>query len=223
MRNMRNVGFRNAQTIKPEIAPGNQVLRAEQAGSSGTFAELYASHSRRLYKTIIAITQNAEDAEDALQETFLRAYLALHAFEGRSNIYSWLTRIAINSALMILRRRRARPEILFDPQPDGHAKTSYFEVKDSAPNPEQAYDLDQRRVTLLRAVYSLDSCLRTPIQMRMARGSSIKEIGRALKISQAAVKTRLHRARRRLSAPYGENKPATAPWRSGLQRKDGNL
>jgi RNA polymerase sigma-70 factor, ECF subfamily len=197
-----NAACRYVQTIQGDLARNDEILSAAQAGSSEAFAELYAIYSRRLYKTIVAITRNPEDAEDALQETFLRVYLAFHTFEGRSNVYTWLTRIAINSTLMILRRRRARPEILFDPQPD--AQTCRFEIKDSAPNPEQVCDQRQIQVRLLRAVRNLDVSLRRPIQMRMTQGASVKEISRTLNISEAAVKTRLHRARRRLSAPFQE-------------------
>ena len=125
-------------------------------------------------------------------------HLGLHTFEGRSGIYSWLTRIAINSALMTLRRRRARPETLFDPHSDSREDTLCFEIKDSSHSPEQICDLRQRRGRVLHAIRNLDPGLQTPIRMRMTMGYSIKEIGRALNLSQAAVKARLHRARRRL-------------------------
>jgi RNA polymerase sigma-70 factor (ECF subfamily) len=190
----------NRHAEEREVAQVSEIVFAAQAGSPGAFAELYALYSRRLYRTIIAITRNSEDAEDALQETFLRAYLAIHTFEGRSAFYSWLTRIGINSALMLLRKRRARPEVLIDPQPDAPAETICFDIQDPSPTPEQVYALRHRRVTLVRAIRSLDSKLRRPIQMQITRDSSIKEIGQALKISEAAVKTRLHRARLRLSA-----------------------
>ncbi len=186
-------------TAERAIPRDDEIVTAAQAGSVGAFAELHAVYSRRLYKTILAITKNPEDAEDALQDTFLRAYLSLHAFEGRSNVYSWLTRIAINSALMILRRRRARPETLFDPHPDSWADAPCPEVRDSAPNPEQIYQLNQLRGRMLRAIRNLDPGLRTPLQIQMTQDMSVREIGRALNISEAAVKTRLHRARRRLS------------------------
>jgi RNA polymerase sigma-70 factor, ECF subfamily len=176
----------------------DQLVKEAQAGLPGAFAELYATYSPRLYKTILSITRNPEDAEDALQNTFLRVHFALHTFEGRSGIYSWLTRIAINSALMILRRRRTRPETLFDPHSDPREDTPCFEIKDSSPNPEQICDLRQRRIRVLHAIRNLDPRLQTPIRMQMTMGSSVKEIGCALNISQAAVKARLHRARRRL-------------------------
>lgn len=86
-----------------------QLVSAAKAGSDDAFAQLQHLYAPRLYSTIIRITKNHEDAEDVLQDTFLRVHLALCNFEGRSSFYSWVTRIAINSALMALRKRRARP------------------------------------------------------------------------------------------------------------------
>jgi RNA polymerase sigma-70 factor (ECF subfamily) len=204
--NGANHGARlNHHASEGEVAQLNKIVSAAQAGSPGAFAELYALYSRRLYKTIIAITRNSEDAEDALQETFLRAYLAIHTFEGRSAVYSWLTRIAVNSALMLLRKRRARAEVLFDPQPDAPSEIFCFEIPDPSPTPEQVSVFRHRRATLVRAIRSLDSKLRRPLQMRITTDSSIKEIGRAMKLSEAAVKTRLHRARLRFSAVCRES------------------
>jgi RNA polymerase sigma-70 factor (ECF subfamily) len=176
------------------------LVKAVQEGVPEAFAQLHAIYSPRLYKTIIAITKNPEDAQDALQETFLRAHLRVHTFEGRSGIYTWLSRIAINSALIILRNRRARPEVLFDPQADDQCETIFFEPKDPAPNPEEAYDLRQRRLRTLRAIRRLDPKLRAPIRMQMKQGWSVREISQALNISEAAVKSRLYHARQRLSA-----------------------
>jgi RNA polymerase sigma-70 factor (ECF subfamily) len=175
------------------------LVTAIQAGVPEAFAQLYATYSPRLYRTIIAITKNPEDAQDALQETFLRAHLRCHAFEGRSSVYTWLSRVAINSTLMILRKRRTRPEVLFDPQPDDHCETILFEPRDPAPNPEEAYGLRQRQTKTLRAIRRLDPKLQAPIRMLMKHELSVKEISRALSISETAVKSRLHRARQRLS------------------------
>jgi RNA polymerase sigma-70 factor (ECF subfamily) len=178
------------------------LVRAVQAGAPGAFSQLYTIYSPRLYRTIFAITRNAEDAQDALQETFLRAHLKFQAFEGRSGIYSWLTRIAINSSLMILRKRRARQKVLCDPQPDDRFETILFEPKDPAPNPEEAYDLRQCQIRALRAISRLDPKLLAPLRMQAKHGWSVREISRALDISEAAVKSRLYRARRRLSTTH---------------------
>lgn len=194
------------------LATDDDVVSAAQSGSPEVFEKLHALYSRRLYKTILAITKNRPDAEDALQDTFLRAYLAIQKFEGRSNIYSWLTRIAINCALTILRKQRARAEVLFDLQPDPQCESLSFEVKDTAPNPEEAYDVDQRQLKTLRAIRSLDPHLRAPIRMQLIHGCSLREISRALDLSESAVKTRLYRARRRLSASHhlsGSERPLT--------------
>ena len=95
-------------TVDRVIATQDGIVAAAQAGSSAAFAELHSIYSGRLYQTILSITRNPHDAEEALQETFFKAYRAIKTFEGKSKIYSWLTRIAINSALMILRKRRIR-------------------------------------------------------------------------------------------------------------------
>ena len=176
----------------------DQLIAAVQAGAPGAFAELHATYAPRLYKKILSITRNTEDAEDALQETFLRVHLGLHTFEGRSSISSWMTRIAINSTLMILRRRRSRPEMLFDPNPDPREDTTCFEIKDPSPNPEQICDLRQQTDVLLKAINALKLPMQAAVLMQMMLGSSMKEIARALNESEATVKSRLHRARSRL-------------------------
>jgi len=210
----QDVRIENA--VKLAARHDDPLVTAVQAGVPEAFAQLHAIYSPRLYRTIIAITKNPEDAQDALQETFLRAHLRVHAFEGRSGIYSWLTRIAINSALMILRRRRARPETLFDPQSDDRCEAIFFEPKDPAPNPEEAYDLHQRQLKTLRAIRDLDPKLGAPIRMQMKHGLSVTEISQALNISEAAVKARLYRARQRLSTTCADQKRLATHHRQSL-------
>jgi len=191
------------QTRERAIMPLDDTVLAAQAGSSAAFAELYSIYSRRLFQTILSITRNPHDAEDVLQETFLRAHLAINTFEGKSQIYTWLTRIAVNTALMVLRKQRVRPEVLFDPQPDDRCETSTFEVKDPAPNPEELCVLHQRQLKTLHAIHRLRPYLREPIRMQIMHGWSINEISRELNVSEAAVKSRLYRARQRLSTSCG--------------------
>lgn len=191
---------------KRSIAVGGDGVLAAQMDSPIAFQNLHALYAGRLYKSIFSITKNAQDSEDALQDTFLRAYVAIHTFEGKSSIYSWLTRIAINSALMILRRRRVRPEILFDPQPDPQLESQVFQVKDNAPNPEEACYLKQRQVKIRRAIRRLDPHLREPLRLQLVQGLSVNEISGALDISVAAVKARLYRARKRLSGAHDVNR-----------------
>jgi RNA polymerase sigma-70 factor (ECF subfamily) len=191
-----------------ELAAGREdpLVTAVQVGVPEAFAQLYAIYSSRLYKAIIAITKNPEDAQDALQDTFLRAHLGVHAFESRSSIYSWLSRIAINSALMILRKRRTHPEVLFNHRPDDRYETIFFEPMDPAPNPEEAYGSTESLPALLIAIRDLSPQLRWPLQMQMKHGWSVREISQALNISVPAVKSRLARARRRLSTALADQK-----------------
>jgi RNA polymerase sigma-70 factor, ECF subfamily len=191
------------QTIEPVTKPLDDIVLAAQAGSPTAFAELYSTYSRRLFQTILSITRNPHDAEEALQETFLRAYLAIKTFEGKSQIYTWLTRIAVNTALMVLRKQRVRPEVLFDPQPDDRCEAFTFEVKDFAPNPEELCVLHQLQLKTFCALHRLRPYLREPIRMQVMFGWSIREISRELNVSEAAVKSRLHRARQQLSTSCG--------------------
>jgi RNA polymerase sigma-70 factor (ECF subfamily) len=195
-----NPNFAIYLPAKPQATLKDQdLVAAAKEGSSDAFAEIQRLYSRQLYITIFRITRNREDAEDALQDTFLRAYLALSGFEGRSSVYSWLTRIAINSALMVLRKRRNRTEAPFDLSSEQETGSPQFEPKDPGLNPEQIYDQRQRCANIKRAIGRLHSSLRAPLQTRLMHGSSLEEIAQTLEISEPAAKARLHRARARLS------------------------
>jgi RNA polymerase sigma-70 factor, ECF subfamily len=196
-------GDQPLELVNPAV---DAIVAGAQGGCPAAFEKLYSTYSGRLYRKVLSITRDPQDAEDALQDTFLRDFLALRTLEGKSKVYTWLTRIAVNSALMILRKRRSRVEVLFDPQPDDRYESPTFDVADSAPTPEVLFDLSQRRPRTLRAINRLKPHLRTPLQMQVMRGWSIREISRALNVSEASVKSRLHRARRQLStsqADYG--------------------
>jgi RNA polymerase sigma-70 factor, ECF subfamily len=197
-----------------------ELVAAARAGSGAAFEELQSRYSRRLYRRTRSMTGNHEDAEDALQETFLHAYLALQSFEGRSQFASWLTRIAINSALMVLRRRRSRPEVLFEPSSESEEPAAAIDVRDNALNPEQLYELKQRSDCAMRAIGMLSVNLRTPITTWVEQDCSVKELARALNLSLATVKARLYRARKQLacSAPC-EERASDASSVSGSKRQ----
>ena len=187
-------------TVSQDFTPKRHehLVSAARSGSSVAFAELREIYSPRIYRQLLAITRNKEDAEDALQDAFLRAYMGLHKFEGRSSFYSWLTRIAINSALLILRKRRSRSEVSFD-QPNGaEEEHSVFDVRDAGPSPGQVCVHRQRYARVLRSIGKLQPRLRQAIEMQMGQSSSVREIALVLDISEAAVKSRLMRARARL-------------------------
>jgi RNA polymerase sigma-70 factor (ECF subfamily) len=178
------------------------LVAAARSGSSAAFAELREICAQRVYRKLLAITKNREDAEDALQDAFLRAYISFHTFEERSSFYTWVTRIAINSALMILRRRRTRSEVSFDSPSEAEEGISGFEFKDTSPSPEYVCLHSQRYACMLRSIWNLQPRLRQVIEMRMMNNCSIREIAQALEISEAAVKSRLSRARAQLASDH---------------------
>ena len=197
-----------------------ELVAAAKAGSSKAFEELRSHYSPRLYKRIQSITRNHEDAEDALQETFLRAYLALGSFEGRSQFASWLTRIAINSALMVLRKRRRRAEVLFEPQSESGDQGFALDVRETALDPEQRYELRQRSECALHAISKLNINLRTPMTTWIEQECSMKDVARTHDLSLASVKSRLHRARKQLTCTMAfKERVPVADSASGLKRQ----
>jgi RNA polymerase sigma-70 factor (ECF subfamily) len=217
-----DINLGSLQSVKAESATSrdSRLASAALAGSADAFGELQQLYSKRLYSTIFRIIKNREDAEDVLQETFMRAYLALHTFENRSSFYSWLTRIGINCAFMVLRKRRARPEILSNSSCESEGDNSRFEVKDPSLNPEQILDQRQRCAKIERAIRRLDSSLRVPLETRMVHDSSLGDIAEALDISLSSVKSRLFRARVRLrTVRVFKNSERKQPVSSGSRRK----
>ncbi|HCT62011.1 MULTISPECIES: sigma-70 family RNA polymerase sigma factor [Acidobacterium] len=187
----------SASTDDPPQSISTLVLAAQQ-GSHAAFDQLQLLYRHRIFRQIVAITGNREDAEDALQDTFLRAFVKLQSFEGRSQFYTWLNRIAINSALMKVRQRRHQAEIAMERTAGPEDEPLTFEVRDNALNPEQICDLRQRLQKTMSAIERLEPTLRSVMRTGLAEGCSIGEIAQALEITQSAAKTRLHRARRKL-------------------------
>ena len=200
-----------AASYNNESLQSKSLVAAARSGSSAAFAELREIYARRVYWKLLNMTKNREDAEDALQDTFLRAYMALHTFEERSSFYTWITRIAINSALMILRRRRTRAEVSFDSPGEREEAIPGFEFEDPRPSPEHICVHRQRYACMQRSIWNLQPRLRKVLEMQMVDNCSIREIAQALGISEAAVKSRLSRARARLASAQAVRSPNWVP------------
>jgi RNA polymerase sigma-70 factor, ECF subfamily len=190
-----------------EASYSKSLVAAARSGSTAAFTQLREIYAQRVFRKLLTMTKNREDAEDALQDTFLQAYMALHNFEERSSFYTWVTRIAINSALMILRRRRTRAEVSFDGPNDSEESTSVFEFRDAGPSPEHICLHRQSYATMRRSIFSLQPRLRQVIEMQMVGSYSIREIAQSLDISESAVKSRLARARARLASAQSARSP----------------
>lgn len=174
-------------------------LTVHIAGSGMAFEQLYALHASAIYRVTLSITRDPSDAEDAMQDAFLRAYLNLDKFRNESPFYSWLVRIAINSSLELLRKRRRR-EFLLEDYSDPESDVVTIEVADSRPNPEGSFSLKQTHIRLERSLKVLPKRLRVVAELRILQEQSIHEISAILGISQNAAKSRLHRARKRIAS-----------------------
>ena len=175
-----------------------RLVVAAQRGSREAFGELCQPWAKVVLQKVRRITKNREDAEDALQDSFLMAFVHIKDFDGRSKFSTWLTRIAINSALMILRKRRHSAEFsLSDEESKG-----VWELSDQLPNPEILYAQRERESVLLAAIENLRPSNRQVIERRLEE-ESLTEAARFLDISAAAAKARLFHARAALRNSAG--------------------
>jgi RNA polymerase sigma-70 factor, ECF subfamily len=171
------------------------LLAQARGGHSEAFDALCQPHKRRLLRNTYRITRNHEDAEDALQDSFLKAFLHIDKFDGRSAFSTWLTRIAINSALMIIRKRRSwRVTGLGIPGELGVEELEW-DVTDHAANPEQTYAQREIENILASEIRALRPSIRTAIEMQQIQELSTRETAGRLGISVAAAKSRLFHGR----------------------------
>jgi len=175
---------------------GSAVLAAGNETST-VFATLSDQYRKKLFRAAHRVTRTREDAEDAVQDTLLRAFVHLDDFEGRSSFGTWLTRITINSALMILRRKRTSLEMAISRNNDSGGDDLCYEITDHAPNPETRFAQTEEQRILRTAIQRLPPHLRAVVQIQL-RGRSMRETAEALGISLSAAKGRLFHAKKAL-------------------------
>jgi RNA polymerase sigma factor (sigma-70 family) len=180
------------------------LVAAAKDGDHQAYAELCRRHSRQIFRTVLRITGNTADAEDTLQEALLKAYIQIRRFEGRSAFSSWLTRIAINSALMLLRKKRSQPVFSFESgaEPDDFKLP---EPMETSHNPEESCIQNALKNELAQAIRSLSPGLRVVIQIRHLEEAPLAQIAKTLGISESAVKSRLLRARSQIRMRLDKN------------------
>jgi RNA polymerase sigma-70 factor, ECF subfamily len=186
---------------KPGPASGAEDLTLIQravAGESEAQTRLFATHTPRLYRVALNVLRNKEDAEDAVQDTWHRAYSRLHTFEGRSSISTWLTRIAINSALMIRRRNKRLFEVSWHETPDD-AEGALPHPVDDGPTPEESCRHAELRDLLAQQINQLPSLIRAAFLLRHVNEFTTTESIKLLGIGSSALTSRIQRARRRLA------------------------
>jgi RNA polymerase sigma-70 factor (ECF subfamily) len=172
-----------------------QLIAAAKGGERAPFGELCERHMKRVFCVTRRIVPNREDAEDAAQDCFLNAFVHLNGFDGRSQFATWLTRIAINAALMKLRKNRGAREVPVDQPNPSFEPAAQREFRDDAPDPEQSCSARERREILNTAILRLGPRTRRVVELHQLQEHSIRETAQILGISTAAVKTRMFHAR----------------------------
>ena len=186
------------QKVDEPVSEELQLVRAAKAGDIGAFEQLVKKYDRNVFRIAQHITQNREDAEDVVQDAFLKSYENLSKFQEQSKFYTWLVRIAVNEALMRLRRRRPERMVSLDEEVKTEEDSMPREVADWAPNPEQLYNQAELQEILGKTIQGLPPSFRTVFVLRDVEGLSTEETAEALDLSIPAVKSRLLRARLQL-------------------------
>lgn len=168
-----------------------------KSGHSEAFGELYERYRLKLYRSALRILRNQQDAEDAVQRSFQRAFTHLSAFREDSAFSTWMTRIAINEALMLLRQRRVASSVL-RVHNDDETEIWELDAADERPTPEQALAQNELRDMVTRAIFRLRGKLRSVVLLRELHGLSSAETARRLGLTISAVKARTFHARRHL-------------------------
>jgi RNA polymerase sigma-70 factor (ECF subfamily) len=185
----------SATTPAPPAFDESALVANAKAGDAQAFADLVKQYERKIYRLAKHITQNDEDAEDVLQETFLKAYEHIDNFQGNSKFYTWIVRIAVNESLMKLRKRKGDRTVSLDEPIDTGEEMVAREIAVWEDNPEQQYSHEEMQRILDESVQSLKPDFRTVFMLRDIEELSTEETAEALGISIPAVKSRLLRAR----------------------------
>jgi RNA polymerase sigma-70 factor, ECF subfamily len=176
------------------------LVTAAKRGNARAVDELVLRYERRVFAVAQRITNNREDAEDVVQETFHKVFLHLNNFQEKSRFSTWLTRIAMNEAFMLLRRRRGVFEVLPESIDDDGVKSASETFVDQRPNPEESYLRSERTQLLTDAINRLGPRIRTAILLRDIEEISVKDTAQILGTTRSAVKARVFQGRRKLRA-----------------------
>jgi RNA polymerase sigma-70 factor (ECF subfamily) len=200
--------------------PSDAVLVSmAKAGDADAFVELSQRYYKRIVRRTYRITRNHQDAEDSVQDALLQAFSHLQAFQEKCSFATWLTRIADNAALMVLRKRRRRSEIEIDGTDVSGGEIKQWQPKSHAEDAESRYVRQEREELLKGAILGLPLIARQVVELRRAKGHTAREIAEVLGISQSAVKSRIRYARVRLRKALSSIDPKArsyaAPLRDG--------
>src|SRR6185437_8346512 len=190
-------------TIQPlagenEQHPDVALVERVRSGDISAYDELVRKYERQLFRIAQHITQNREDAEDVMQDAFLKAYEKLDQFQGNSKFYTWLVRIAVNESLMRLRKRRTGKMVSIDEDVQTDEGSMPRDLADWSPDPESLYGQSEMGEILKKVIQGLPQGFRVVFVLRDVEGLSTEETAETLGLSVPAVKSRLLRARLQL-------------------------
>ena len=174
------------------------LVHACKSGDVAAFEELVKRYDTKLFRIAQHITHNREDAQDAVQEAFIKVFRKLTQFQENSQFSTWLTRITVNESLMKLRKQRSGTEVSIDDDFQSEDHSAAFELADWAPNPEELYRGFELRNILRSELQELRPSLRVVFVLRDIEGLSTEQTADVLELTEVAVKTRLSRARLKL-------------------------
>jgi RNA polymerase sigma-70 factor (ECF subfamily) len=184
----------------------NELVAQARSGDAESFEALVNLYERRIYQIAFRIVENAQDAEDVLQETFLKAFQNLASFRGESSFYTWTVQIALNASLQRVKRRRKPPTVSLDS--DGAEEEEVFSPREIAiweENPEQLYSKRETQAILEEAIAALPLIYRTVFLLKDVENLPMDEVAKTLGISVPAAKSRLIRARMELRESLGRH------------------
>jgi RNA polymerase sigma-70 factor, ECF subfamily len=190
-----------ADTQRQNIAGQDEeaaLVLAVKNGDEQAFEVLINRHQQRILAVVRRYLRVREDAEDIVQQSFQKAFVHLHKFEGKSSFSTWLTRIAINEALMLLRRRRGLREVSIDDLSGNEETALGRDMPDSRPGPESAFLQGERNRILSAAMNKLTPRIRIAIELRELGELSTQEAARVMGLSAGAVKARVFHGRKKL-------------------------
>jgi len=193
-----SVSLAPAEGISEEARAELDLVNRARGGDGSAFSALIRQYEGKIFRLAMNITQNREDAEDVLQESFLKAYEHLDQFQGNSRFYTWIVRISVNQALMKLRKRKTDRSVSLDEQIDTGEDTMTREIAAWDPDPEERFSREELHTILAEAIDGLAPIYRTVFTLRDVDGLSTEETAEALELTVPAVKSRLLRARLQL-------------------------
>jgi RNA polymerase sigma-70 factor (ECF subfamily) len=198
---------RNPNAAREDCTAENWLVMAAQNGENLAFVQLVQEYSPMVSRVVARITGNEADTEDCMQDAVMRAFVNIRRFRCDCTFASWFTRIGINSALMLLRKRRSRRESPIEPRHDDGAAVQR-DFPDRSPNPEEIYGRRERHLLVQNALQSLSHGYRPLLEMH-GSGCSLKEISVASGLSMQATKARLFRGKRFLRARIQQSRRTT--------------